>query len=233
MTENRTQYWPFVSTTNTWLSRSSSTPAPGSRSCHFTPQGYHLLITYCKQPQPRAPAATTGERGCATKKWRSSRRAARLPVVLEAVVDVAASQGNDGVGSADRPEHAGLFETRADYGLAAGFDDTRADEQMLCAEFGIAHALGIFLKVVGLNADLFRQLRIGRNDGTKRGHQIFNLPLIQQRVLMDNHPAFLLSLLVGKQFLEGYPHASFPSPGPARTPATWPWQPSYSSGRNR
>src|ERR1039458_8319388 len=61
MTENRTQYWPFVSTTNTWLSRSRSTPAPGSRSCHFTPQGYHLLITYCKQPQPRAPAATTGE----------------------------------------------------------------------------------------------------------------------------------------------------------------------------
>src|ERR1017187_3997212 len=71
---------------------------------------------------------------------------------------------------------------------------------MLRAEFGVAPALGVFLKVVSLNADLFRQLRIGRYDGTKRGHQIFNLPLIQQRVLMDNHPAFLLSLLVGEQF---------------------------------
>src|SRR5664280_2688240 len=76
---------------------------------------------------------------------------------------------------------------------------------MLRAEFGITHALGIFLKVVGLNADLFSQLRIGRNDGAKRGHQIFNLPLIQQRVLMDNHPALLLSLLVGKQFAGQFP----------------------------
>ena len=76
---------------------------------------------------------------------------------------------------------------------------------MLRAEFGVAHALGVFLKVVSLHADLFRQLRIGRNDGTKRGHQIFNLPLIQQRVLMDNHPAFLLSLLVGKQFAGQFP----------------------------
>src|ERR1019366_1813807 len=39
---------------------------------------------------------------------------ARRPVVLKAVVEVAASQGDDGVGSPDRPEHAGLFETRAD-----------------------------------------------------------------------------------------------------------------------
>src|ERR1039458_285303 len=69
------------------------------------------------------PRRAAGASGCATQKWRSSRRAARLPVVLKAVVEVAASQGDDGVGSPDRPEHAGLFETRADYGLAAGFDD--------------------------------------------------------------------------------------------------------------
>src|ERR1017187_6429274 len=76
---------------------------------------------------------------------------------------------------------------------------------MLRAEFGITHALGVFLEVFSLDSDLFRQLRIGRNDGTKRGHQIFNLPLIQQHVLMDNHPACLLSLLVGKQFAGQFP----------------------------
>src|ERR1039457_411156 len=76
---------------------------------------------------------------------------------------------------------------------------------MLRAEFGIAHALGIFLKGVGLNADLLSQLRIGRNDGTKRGHQVFNLPLIQQIVLMGSHPAFLLSLLVGEQLAGQFP----------------------------
>src|ERR1019366_4236225 len=77
--------------------------------------------------------------------------------------------------------------------------------RLLRAELGLAHALGVFLKVVSLDTDLFRQLRIGRNDGTKRGYQIFNLPLIQERVLRDNHPAFLLSLLVGKQFAGQFP----------------------------
>src|ERR1039457_4298030 len=76
---------------------------------------------------------------------------------------------------------------------------------MLRSECGVAHAFGVFLKVVSLDADLFGQLRIGRLDGTKRGYQIFNLPLIQQRVLMDNHPALLLSLLVGKQFAGQFP----------------------------
>src|ERR1039458_913034 len=76
---------------------------------------------------------------------------------------------------------------------------------MLRAEFGVAHARGVFLKVVSLNADLLGPLWIGRLDGTKRGQQVFNLPLIQQRVLMDDHPAFLLSLLVGIQFAGQFP----------------------------
>ena len=47
--------------------------------------------------------------GCATRKWRLG-GAARLPVVLKATVEVAAAQGDDGIGSSNRPEHAGLFE---------------------------------------------------------------------------------------------------------------------------
>jgi len=56
---------------------------------------------------------------------------------------------------------SGLFAVGTDYGLAASFDDTGADEQVLTTEFGIAHALGVVVKVTGLNADPFRQLRTG------------------------------------------------------------------------
>ena len=71
------------------------------------------------------------------------RRSACFPIVLEAVVEVPAAQGDDGVGAVDGSEHAGLFEAGADYGFAAGFNPTRADEQMLAAELWVAHTLGI------------------------------------------------------------------------------------------
>jgi hypothetical protein len=48
------------------------------------------------------------------------------PSILQTGVAVAASQGDDGVGSPDHPEHAGLFESRADYGLAAERHDPSA-----------------------------------------------------------------------------------------------------------
>ena len=51
-----------------------------------------------------------------------------LPVVLELAVEMAAAQGNDSVGAANGPEHAGLLEAGADYGLATRFDDARADK---------------------------------------------------------------------------------------------------------
>ena len=126
-------------------------------------------------------------------------RDVEVQIIFEAAIEVAASQSQDGVGAAHSPEHARLLAAGTDDGFAACFDDAGADEQMLRAEFRVAHALGVFLKVVGLDADLFGQLGIGRIDGTERGHQTFNLPLIQQRVLMDEYPAFLLGLLVGIQ----------------------------------
>jgi len=49
---------------------------------------------------------------------------------------VTTTQGDDRVGATDGPEHAGLFQAGADYGSAAGFDHTGADEKMLISEFG-------------------------------------------------------------------------------------------------
>ncbi len=71
------------------------------------------------------------------------------------------SQGDDGVGAADGPEHAGLFESRADHGLAASFDYTGANEEMLTAELRVAHAIGISLKVIRLRTNLFQHFRVG------------------------------------------------------------------------
>lgn len=85
--------------------------------------------------------------GCATQKWKSC-RPARLPIVLETAVEVGAAQSDDGVGSADGPEQTGLFEPRTIDCLAASLNDAGADERVLAAERGIAHALGVVLEVV-------------------------------------------------------------------------------------
>ena len=74
---------------------------------------------------------------------------------------MATAEGDDSVGSSDCPEHAGLFEAGTDYGFASGFDDAGADKQVLAAELGVAHALGISLKVVCLDANLLDDFRIG------------------------------------------------------------------------
>ena len=55
-------------------------------------------------------------------------------VILEAAVEVTTMQGDDGVGAADGPEHTGFFEAGTDDRLTAGFDYTRANEQMLASK---------------------------------------------------------------------------------------------------
>ena len=69
-----------------------------------------------------------------------------------------------GVSAVDRPEHAGLFEARTDDGFATGFDDAGTNKQVLLAELGIAHALGMGFKVVGFGAQLFRYFGAGGVD---------------------------------------------------------------------
>jgi hypothetical protein len=138
------------------------TPPPGS--LHFslsnTIQATFQLsmppqIGFVLQASPRPLA------GCATWKWRSDCRAARLSVVLGAVVELAAPQGDDSVGSPDRPEHAGLFEMRAAYGLAGGFDDAPSRRIDVGRGMGVAHAIGEFPKVAGLDSDLLGQRLAG------------------------------------------------------------------------
>ena len=98
-----------------------------------------------------------------------------------------------------------LFEAGSDHGFASGFDHARTDEEVLAAELGIAHALGIPLKVVGLGADLFRDFGIAGRDGAERGHELFDFSLVQQALLVELHPGFLLSFVVGVQLARQVP----------------------------
>src|SRR5215831_3102286 len=105
------------------------------------------------------------------------------------------SQSQDGVGPAHRPEHAGLFAAGTNYGLASGFDDTRAHKQVLTAKFRVAHALGVLLKILGLDTDLLSQFLIGCLRRPESGHQFFDFPLIEQ-ILMEEHPTVLVDLII-------------------------------------
>jgi hypothetical protein len=93
------------------------------------------------------------------KMWSSSTPV--LPIVLELAIEMGATEVDDSVGAANGPEHAGLLEAGADDGLASGFDDARADKQVLAAKLGVAHALGISFKIICLDAQFLDNFWIG------------------------------------------------------------------------
>ena len=66
---------------------------------------------------------------------------------LPGAAGLLAAEGGDGVGAADGPVHAGLLESLADDGFAAGLHDAGADEQAALAEPVVAHAGGVVLEV--------------------------------------------------------------------------------------
>lgn len=68
---------------------------------------------------------------------------ARLPEITELAAGADTAESQDVLRSRLTPEHAGLFATRADDGLAAGFDDSRTDEEAPAAEGAVLHALDV------------------------------------------------------------------------------------------
>src|SRR5437016_11809729 len=102
---------------------------------------------------------------CATCKWKLGRPSA-LPVIFKAAVEMTAAQSENRVGSPYSPEHTRSFEAGADYSLAARFDHTRANKQMLAPKLGISHALRIPRKVVRFRAYLLGNVGIVSIHGT-------------------------------------------------------------------
>src|SRR6516165_3215227 len=66
------------------------------------------------------------------------------------MVRMTAAQGQNGIGPTHRPEHTRPLAARTDHGLAASFDDARTDEQVLAAELGVLHTLGVLGKILDL-----------------------------------------------------------------------------------
>lgn len=89
--------------------------------------------------------------------------------------------------------------------LHPGFDNIRADKEMLAAELCVAHAGCIFLKVVGLDTNLLEDFRIGGVDGGQRENQLFDFSLVKESLLVDLHPDFLAPFVVGMQFAGDLP----------------------------
>lgn len=78
---------------------------------------------------------------------------------------MATTQGDDRVGTAESPEHAGLLEAGTADRFAPGFDDSGADKEVLAAEVWVAHAGRISFKVAGLGVQLVGDFGVGGRNG--------------------------------------------------------------------
>src|SRR5258708_12748499 len=119
---------------------------------------------------------------------------------------MAAAEGDDGVGTADGPEHAGLFEAAANDGLTPGFDNAGTDEKVLTTKLGITHAVGVFLKVIGLLKDFFGDFGRGRTQRTKEPDQLLDLALIEFG-LVAQYPFSLMGAFSWEKYASPCPNS--------------------------
>jgi len=110
---------------------------------------------------------------------------------------MAATQGDDRVGSPHSPEHSGLLEARTDHGFAASLDHARTDKQVLAAKRWVTHPFCVPLEVVCLDANLRSEFGIGGADGAKRSCELFDLALVEQTSLVKLNPSFLGYVVIG------------------------------------
>ena len=102
-----------------------------------------------------------------------------FPVVFGSAGLFGASQGDDGVGAANGPVHAGVLEALSDDGATAGFDNAGADEESTGSKVGVPHARGIDLEVANLFAKLFGSERIGGVNAVEGSNKILDESLVE------------------------------------------------------
>ena len=112
------------------------------------------------------------------------------------MVRMTAAQGQNGIGPTHRPEHTRPLAARTDHGLAASFDDARTDEQVLAAELGVLHTLGVLGKILDLLTNRLGQFGVGRLNRVQGTDEFLEVPFVEQ-VLVNHHPAFLLRHVLG------------------------------------
>jgi len=93
------------------------------------------------------------------------------PSNLQTCLELTATQSQDGMGTPNGPEHSRLLAARGDPCLASSFDDAGAHEQVLSAQFGVTHTLGVVFEISSFNADLLDHFRMGGVDAAERAYR--------------------------------------------------------------
>ena len=76
------------------------------------------------------------------------------PWVVEAIGVLHASEGSDRIGACRAPSPPGESQPAIDYAAGSGFNDTKADEQVLTAELAVPHMFGIAFAGGRLNVEV-------------------------------------------------------------------------------
>ena len=85
------------------------------------------------------------------------------------------------------PKHPRALQT-AHHCAAARFNHSRTDEEILAAELGVAHALGMPLEASGLDPHRLAQFGCVGPDASQRPDQMLDAPLVEL-LLAPAHPA--------------------------------------------
>ena len=76
---------------------------------------------------------------------------------------------------------------------------------MLFAELRVTHSLGVVGEVFGLGADLVGHFLVGCFNRPQCGHQLFDLSLVEQALLVVADPGFLTGFIVRMELARQIP----------------------------
>src|SRR5580658_2517816 len=78
-----------------------------------------------------------------------------LPEVLESSTELRAAESDDGVGTANRPVHAGALEASSNGNFASRLDHAGRSAEALGVELGVAHTLSVGTEILETAASVF------------------------------------------------------------------------------
>jgi hypothetical protein len=107
---------------------------------------------------------------------------------VETSIKVGTTKSEDGVSALDSPEHAGLFEARADHGSATSLDNTGANEQTLFAELGIVYTCRVGGEIVGFITEFLGEIGVSGLNLAKRSNELGDFAFVQPTFLMKPNP---------------------------------------------
>ena len=94
-------------------------------------------------------------------------------------------------------DDAGALEPDSDDAFTSGLDHARADKEVLLAKRAVAHAVRVFLEVVGFDTDGIGSLGVGGERRAERTYELFDFAVVQPAEFVAQ-PSFLPERVIGK-----------------------------------